>query len=94
VLSGKLPLWLWTALALAYKDALWLAVYQPQWEDKALVIASRTDKPTVGDYVISPRSQSPLTQPEFKSVTSRPLGPSPPQSSGKTMNSGGMGSER
>ncbi|HDN80421.1 MAG TPA: hypothetical protein ENG33_08165 [Chloroflexi bacterium] len=54
VLSGKLPLWLWTALALAYKDALWLAVYQPQWKDKALVITSRADEPIVGDYVISP----------------------------------------
>ncbi len=54
VLSGKLPLWLWTALALAYRDALWLAVYQPQWGDKALVIASQTEKPTVGDYVVSP----------------------------------------
>jgi len=54
VLSGKLPLWLWTALAIAYRDALWLAVYQPQWEDKALVVASRAEKPKVGDYVVSP----------------------------------------
>jgi len=56
VLSGKLPLWLWTALAIAYRDALWLAVYQPQWGDKALVIASRTEKPEVGNYVVSPPS--------------------------------------
>jgi len=40
VLSGKLPLWLWTALALVYRDAPWLAVYQPQWGNQAIVISS------------------------------------------------------
>ena len=30
VLSGKLPLWLWTALARLYRPAQWLGVYQPQ----------------------------------------------------------------
>ena len=54
VLSGKLPLWLWTALALAYRDAPWLAVYQPQWGDRALVVRSHVPTPQMGDLVTSP----------------------------------------
>lgn len=54
VLSGRLPLWLWTALALAYRDAPWLAVYQPQWRDRALVVRSRVREPRFGSLVVSP----------------------------------------
>jgi CRISPR-associated protein Csx3 len=54
VLGGKLPLWLWTALALVYRDASWLAVYQPQWGDRALVVHSRVPQPQLGDLIVSP----------------------------------------
>jgi len=40
LLSGKLPLWLWTALAMTYCQALWLAVHQPQLGQKAVVVFS------------------------------------------------------
>jgi CRISPR-associated protein Csx3 len=53
VLSGKLPLWLWTALALAYRDAPWLAVYQPQWGDQAMVISSHTPEWPPGHLLVS-----------------------------------------
>jgi len=53
VLSGKLPLWLWTAVALAYHDALWLAVYQPQLGDQAVVIRTLTDQKVIGQQVHS-----------------------------------------
>ncbi len=57
VLSGKLPLWLYTALALAYAPRTplsWLAVYQPQWGDEAIVVSSRNPELSVGDLVVSP----------------------------------------
>jgi CRISPR-associated protein Csx3 len=54
VLSGKLPLWLWTALAVAYHDAAWMAVFQPMLGDRAVVIASQTAQIRVGSLVISP----------------------------------------
>ena len=55
VLSGKLPLWLYTALALAYAPgAPWLAVYQPQRGDKAVVVHSRVAELSAGDQVVSP----------------------------------------
>jgi CRISPR-associated protein Csx3 len=53
VLSGKLPLWLWTAIALAYHDARWLAVYQPQLGDQAVVIRTQTDQKVIGRRVHS-----------------------------------------
>jgi len=53
VLSGKLPLWLWTALALVYRDAPWLAVYQPQWRDQAVVIGSHIPELPPGHLVVS-----------------------------------------
>ncbi|MEJ5310503.1 MAG: CRISPR-associated protein Csx3 [Anaerolineae bacterium] len=53
VLNGKLPHWLWCALARAYRVAWrsretpWLALFQPQTQG-AVVIASRVPAPTVG----------------------------------------------
>ncbi len=55
VLDGQLPLWLYTALALAYAPhALWLAVYQPQLGDEAIVVRSRSPELLPGDRVVSP----------------------------------------
>ncbi|HID64343.1 MAG TPA: hypothetical protein EYP49_16625 [Anaerolineae bacterium] len=48
VLSGKLPLWLWTALALTYQDAPWLAVYQPRWGEQAIVVGSPHPRTATG----------------------------------------------
>ncbi|MGC8879395.1 MAG: CRISPR-associated protein Csx3 [Anaerolineae bacterium] len=41
ILSGKLPLWLWTAAARAYRIAPWLGVYQPQLGMQAVVVMTR-----------------------------------------------------
>jgi CRISPR-associated protein Csx3 len=55
VFSGKLPLWLYTALALTYAASVpWLAVYQPQLGEEAAVVASQVSEPSVGDRVVSP----------------------------------------
>ena len=51
VLSGKLPLWLWTAVALAYRDAPWLGIYQPQLGRQAVIVHSRVSQWTVGQLV-------------------------------------------
>jgi CRISPR-associated protein Csx3 len=53
VLSGKLPLWLWTALAQAYRHTPWIAVFQPQLEDQAVVIASQQEDLPIGGLVTS-----------------------------------------
>jgi CRISPR-associated protein Csx3 len=50
VLSGKLPHWLWTGLALAYRDARWLAVYQPQLQG-AVIVHARAGTPPVGSVL-------------------------------------------
>ena len=47
VLSGKLPFWLLTGLALAYRRARWLAVYQPQ-VGGSVVVHSPTGAPAIG----------------------------------------------
>ncbi|MCX7839381.1 MAG: CRISPR-associated protein Csx3 [Anaerolineae bacterium] len=44
ILSGKLPLWLWTALALTYADVPWLGVYQPQLNGAVIVHANESVK--------------------------------------------------
>ena len=55
VLSGKLPLWLYTALALAYAPRVrWLAVYQPRYEGEAVVVCSHIPRLSTGDRVVSP----------------------------------------
>jgi CRISPR-associated protein Csx3 len=51
ILDGKLPLWLWTALARAYVDVAWLAVYQPQLAH-ALVVHTRDAHVRVGDAIL------------------------------------------
>jgi CRISPR-associated protein Csx3 len=53
VLSGKLPLWLWTSAAVAYRPASWLGIYQPQLHDRAVVVHSRDPHWTVGQLVSS-----------------------------------------
>lgn len=40
--SGRLPHWLWTSLALAYQDALWLAVFYPQLSQGVVVKSKRS----------------------------------------------------
>ncbi len=47
VLSGKLPYWLFTSLAISYQAAPWLAVYQPTL-DGSVVIASSAGQPPLG----------------------------------------------
>lgn len=53
VLSGKLPLWLWTGLALAYRTAPWVALYQPQQHDLAVVVSSLVEDTHPGSLVES-----------------------------------------
>ncbi len=60
VLSGKLPLWLWTAAALAFRAAPWLGIYQPQLGDQAVIIQSHTPQLTVGQLVHSPAANRSL----------------------------------
>ncbi len=54
VLSGKLPQWMWTAIALAYRSAHWLGIYQPKLHDKAVIIKSDDARLAVGQLVRSP----------------------------------------
>jgi len=54
VLSGKLPLWLWTAVALAYRSAPWLGIYQPKWHDQAVIAHSTVEQFTAGQLFHSP----------------------------------------
>jgi CRISPR-associated protein Csx3 len=49
ILSGKLPLWLYTSLALTYRTAPWIAVYQPQVG--AVVVYSTTQAHAIGDCI-------------------------------------------
>ena len=44
ILSGKLPLWLWTAAARAYRLAPWLGIYQPQLGAQAVVVAAHRSR--------------------------------------------------
>ena len=53
VLSGKLPLWLWTAASLAYNSAPWLGIYQPQLNDQAVIVKSQIAGLMVGQTVYS-----------------------------------------
>lgn len=51
IISGKLPLWLWTAVGRVYHDLPWLAVFQPQLEQQGVVIASRDKRNPIGSLV-------------------------------------------
>lgn len=51
VLSGDLPLWLWSGLALAYRPALWLAIQPPNQQDWAVVVKSSDKGHPVGSLV-------------------------------------------
>ncbi|HRV96651.1 MAG TPA: CRISPR-associated protein Csx3 [Anaerolineae bacterium] len=51
VISGKLPLWLWTAIAVAYQSAPWVAVFQPQLGHRAIIIASKQAGVQVGRLI-------------------------------------------
>ncbi|MGQ9502718.1 MAG: CRISPR-associated protein Csx3 [Anaerolineae bacterium] len=44
ILSGRLPLWLWTAAARAYRMAPWLGIYQPQLGAQAVVVATHKSR--------------------------------------------------
>ena len=62
ILDGKLPLWLFTALVRCYREAPWLAVYQPQleaygWKHCAVVACSRRAEHPVGSLVPLPDPQ-------------------------------------
>jgi CRISPR-associated protein Csx3 len=62
VLSGKLPLWLYTALALVYAPhAAWLAVYQPQYGNEAIVVSSHDPSLPVGHRIVSPPTPATVT---------------------------------
>jgi CRISPR-associated protein Csx3 len=50
VLSGKLPLWLYSSLALTYRAAPWIAVYQPQLGCAAIVYSDDKSH-IVGDCI-------------------------------------------
>ncbi len=56
ILSGKLPLWLYTSLAITYRAAPWIAVYQPSLEC-AVVVCSTHPAYAVGDCIDLPISQ-------------------------------------
>jgi CRISPR-associated protein Csx3 len=51
VLSGRVPHWLLAGVALAYADALWIAVYQPQLHNHAVVVSSHTADRPIGTLV-------------------------------------------
>jgi len=52
VLSGKIPHWLYTALALAYRAAPWVAVYQPQINEAVVAHSSNPAHP-IGQRIAS-----------------------------------------
>lgn len=53
MLSGKLPLWLWTAASLAYSSAPWLGIYQPRLHDRAVVVQSQVAELPVGSVTLA-----------------------------------------
>ena len=57
VLSGQLPMWLFTGLALAYRQAPWLAVYQPQLNGAVVIGTRSSNGPRLGEII--PFSYSP-----------------------------------
>ncbi len=53
VIGGKIPHWLYTALATAYRSAPWLAVYQPQLA-RAVIVHSTAPSHPVGECIPIP----------------------------------------
>ncbi len=51
IIDGKLPLWLYTGVVLAYQSKPWIAVYQPHLNQNAIVVASRMPELTVGQLI-------------------------------------------
>ncbi len=56
ILNGKLPLWVYTSLALTYRAAPWLAVYQPQLGG-AVCVYSIDDRYPAGSVQRMPSNQ-------------------------------------
>lgn len=54
ILSGKIPNWLTASLALTYADAPWLAVYQPMFQQQAIVVSSGVAAYPVGQLIPCP----------------------------------------
>ncbi len=54
VLSGKLPQWLWTALARTYQHVPWTAIYEPRLAHAAVVVRSRLEGLPSGALVSLP----------------------------------------
>jgi CRISPR-associated protein Csx3 len=50
ICSGQLPLWFWAALAWTYRQAPWLAFYQPRL-NSAIVVATRDQTKRLGDLL-------------------------------------------
>jgi CRISPR-associated protein Csx3 len=53
ILSGKIPYWLYTSMAISYRDAPWIGVYQPQLEC-AVIVYSIDPTHAVSDCVHLP----------------------------------------
>lgn len=51
IVSGRIPHWLMTGVVLAYHSQPWVAVYQPQLRERAVVVWAQADRPNVGDLV-------------------------------------------
>lgn len=51
VLSGQLPMWLFSGLVRAYRQVPWLAIYQPQLNGAVVVGANSSDGPRPGDLI-------------------------------------------
>lgn len=59
ILDGKLPLWMWSALARAYADVARVAIYQPQ-HNGALVIHAKQHPREIGTWL--PYAPEPFTE--------------------------------
>jgi CRISPR-associated protein Csx3 len=52
ILSGRLPQWLWTALARTYRHIPWVAIYEPRLVNRAVVVHSRVESLSSGTLVL------------------------------------------
>ncbi len=89
ILSGKLPLWLWAALARSL-EAPWVAIAQPQLPG-AVVVRSRTGRRKVGT-VISLQALSPGFPQPSSPAPSPPSSGSPRRRRRRSRPAGGSGS--